>query len=332
MTPRSAITVGIAGGAAFVLAIVLGVVVLGGSEPVQASLPSLNVDGVPEPFRRWIIQAGQECPEIGAAVLAAQIEVESNWSPQATSHAGAVGLAQFMPGTWARWGVDADGDGTKDPRNPADAILAQARYMCYLSHEVRRYLAQGRLHGDPLDLALAAYNAGLGNVLAAGGVPVNGETERYAPKIRRALPRYALLTGGAGTTSAFGQGMVEAALAQHGKPYIWGGGNYFGPTGGGFDCSGLVQYAAYQASDGKLRIIRPADAQARQGQHVDPQHLQPGDVIAFRYHGAAEYHHIGIYIGHGQMVHAPDVGDVVKTSDITTSYWKSMEWEVRRYA
>jgi membrane-bound lytic murein transglycosylase B len=42
---------------------------------------------------------------------------------------GAIGPAQFLPGTWERFGLDGDGDGTRDPRNPADAILAMASYL-----------------------------------------------------------------------------------------------------------------------------------------------------------------------------------------------------------
>ena len=46
-----------------------------------------------------------------------------------TSSAGAVGWMQFLPSTWARWGVDANGDGRKDPNDPEDAIFAAARYL-----------------------------------------------------------------------------------------------------------------------------------------------------------------------------------------------------------
>ena len=48
--------------------------------------------------------------------------------------------------------------------------------------------------------------------------------------------------------------LIKAAASQLGKPYVWGGGNFNGPTGGGFDCSGLVLYAAYQASGGRIRL------------------------------------------------------------------------------
>jgi murein DD-endopeptidase MepM/ murein hydrolase activator NlpD len=63
-------------------------------------------------------------------VLAAINKVESNFGRNlGPSSAGAVGWMQFMPSTWLRWGVDANGDGVADPANPADAIFSAARYL-----------------------------------------------------------------------------------------------------------------------------------------------------------------------------------------------------------
>jgi hypothetical protein len=64
------------------------------------------------------------------SVLAAINEIETkNGSFLQVSPAGAVGWMQFMPGTWQRYGLDADGNGTADPWNPADAIFSAARYL-----------------------------------------------------------------------------------------------------------------------------------------------------------------------------------------------------------
>jgi murein DD-endopeptidase MepM/ murein hydrolase activator NlpD len=63
-------------------------------------------------------------------VLASINKVESNFGRNmGPSSAGAVGWMQFMPSTWERWGVDANGDGVADPWNPEDAIYAAARYL-----------------------------------------------------------------------------------------------------------------------------------------------------------------------------------------------------------
>lgn len=63
-------------------------------------------------------------------VLGAINKVETNFGANlGPSSAGAVGWMQFMPSTWARWGVDANGDGVADPNNPTDAIFSAARYL-----------------------------------------------------------------------------------------------------------------------------------------------------------------------------------------------------------
>ncbi len=63
-------------------------------------------------------------------VLAAINKVETNFGQNlGPSSAGAIGWMQFMPSTWARWGVDANGDGVADPNNPTDAIFSAARYL-----------------------------------------------------------------------------------------------------------------------------------------------------------------------------------------------------------
>jgi Transglycosylase SLT domain len=67
----------------------------------------------------------------GPAVLAAINQIETNFGElnNVTSSAGAVGWMQFLPSTWARFGVDADGNGVADPHDPEDAIFAAARYL-----------------------------------------------------------------------------------------------------------------------------------------------------------------------------------------------------------
>src|SRR6185437_15621123 len=66
----------------------------------------------------------------GAAILAGINAVETGFGTNlGPSSAGAEGWMQFMPSTWAEWGVDANGDGVADPNNPEDAIYAAARYL-----------------------------------------------------------------------------------------------------------------------------------------------------------------------------------------------------------
>jgi hypothetical protein len=79
---------------------------------------------------RSIWQAAGSTYGIPWEVLAAINKVETNFGQNlGPSSAGAVGWMQFMPSTWARWGVDANGDGVADPDNPTDAIFSAARYL-----------------------------------------------------------------------------------------------------------------------------------------------------------------------------------------------------------
>lgn len=92
---------------------------------------------------------------------------------------------------------------------------------------------------------------------------------------------------------------VDTALAQQGKPYVWGG---TGP--GGYDCSGLT-WSAYQAAG--IEIPRTSRAQSTAGYYVDRASLQPGDLIFF-YDPVG---HVGMYIGDGLMVHSSTYGNPV---------------------
>jgi cell wall-associated NlpC family hydrolase len=106
----------------------------------------------------------------------------------------------------------------------------------------------------------------------------------------------------AGTAAA--QTAVDTAMAQRGKPYVWAAS---GP--GSFDCSGLMAYA-YAAAG--VSLPHSSAMQARLGQAVSRDQLQPGDLVFFY----SPVSHVGMYIGNGQMVHAPTSGDVVKVASI----------------
>lgn len=141
---------------------------------------------VPKEYRKPIKQAAKECPELTPKLLAAQLDQESGFDPDAVSNAGAEGIAQFVPDTWAVWGDDLDGDGVASVYNPREAIDAQARLMCFLVFEAKA----SDIDGDPIDLALAAYNAGWSNVVRYQGIPPFRETEAYVERIRDRMPTY----------------------------------------------------------------------------------------------------------------------------------------------
>ena len=110
--------------------------------------------------------------------------------------------------------------------------------------------------------------------------------------------------------SSKGQAIVNTAMQYLGVPYVWGG-----TSPRGFDCSGLVQYVCKQNG---ISVNRVACDQRRNGTYVSRENLQPGDLVFFARGGYI--HHVGIYVGNGNMIHAPQTGDVVKISSIQTSY------------
>jgi hypothetical protein len=150
---------------------------------------------VPSEYVPWLQASAAQCSGISPALLAAQIHVESGFDVNAVSYAGARGPSQFMPGTWSEWGVDADGDGVASITSVPDAVTAQGSFMCYLLQQTTAGVANGTLSGDPLNLALAGYNAGLGAVRNAGGMPSGGtystQTQPYVSNIRALEPSYA---------------------------------------------------------------------------------------------------------------------------------------------
>lgn len=105
-------------------------------------------------------------------LVKAVIQTESGGNPRAVSPAGAMGLMQLMPANVREAGIS-------DPFDPEQNIAAGTRQLAGL---------MGQYHGD-LDLALAGYNAGPGNVHKYGGVPPFAETQNYIRKIRALMDK-----------------------------------------------------------------------------------------------------------------------------------------------
>ena len=148
-----------------------------------------------------------------------------------------------------------------------------------------------------------------------------------------------------------GAGIVSAAKHYQGTPYSWGGGNYQGPSVGiysspsldgtrtvGFDCSGLVMFAVYNSTG--IQLPHSAEAQGKDSRGTtvprDWNRIQPGDVISFSEDGSGSpgsFGHVGIYIGDGEMVHAPRPGKTVEIVQLKgSSHYEAMAWSIKRYA
>lgn len=93
---------------------------------------------------------------------------------------------------------------------------------------------------------------------------------------------------------------VAAVRSVLGKPYVWGAN---GPTG--FDCSGLMQWSYAQAG---ISLPRTSQAQAHAGRRVPLSQARPGDIVTYR----SDASHVGMYVGNGQVIHAPYPGAPVR--------------------
>lgn len=107
----------------------------------------------------------------------------------------------------------------------------------------------------------------------------------------------------AAASSSAGSVALAAAKSAIGTPYSWGG-----TGGGGFDCSGLMLWSFKKAG---VSLPRTSFAQSTVGKPVAKSDLRPGDLVFF-YNAS----HVGIYVGDGKVVNAPQAGDVVKISSM----------------
>lgn len=111
-----------------------------------------------------------------------------------------------------------------------------------------------------------------------------------------------------GEGSASSNSIINYAYQFIGTPYVWGG-----TTPAGFDCSGFTSYVYRNAAG--IEITRTTYSQMGQGVSVSYNDLQVGDLV-FTYGGD----HVGIYVGGGSYIHAPQPGDSVKVSPVTSFY------------
>ncbi len=218
-------------------------------------------------------------------ILAAISKVESGFGANmGPSSAGAVGYCQFLPGTWAAYGVDGDGDGIADPYNYRDCIPAMGRYLM--------------ANGAPADMrrAIFAYN----------------HSSSYVELVLAVAARYGYVD-----PSSIPGRAVSLARSQIGAPYVWGA---EGPDA--FDCSGLVLWiygqlglqvprTAQQQFDWATPI---EESQLQPGDLVFFENTYPSsDRIT----------HVGIYSGGGMVVMATTTGDYVREVLLSDSYWSA---------
>ncbi len=176
-------------------------------------------------------------------------------------------------------------------------------------------LGIGGVNAVVSDATATALGAPAGNAIVVGVQA--GDITADAAAIGRLLPRGAGVeqlvtlgtsTAGAGPVTAAGaptaalDAMLSAAMSRRGLPYVYGAA---GP--GSFDCSGLVQWSFAQAG---VTMPRIAAEQALAGPAVPVSQLQPGDLLFYHTDPTAPGYisHVGIYLGNGWMIQAPQPG------------------------
>ena len=116
--------------------------------------------------------------------------------------------------------------------------------------------------------------------------------------------------GGSGAERT-GTNFLSLVEAQLGTPYVWGG-----AAPGGFDCSGLVKWAADTL--GLTNFPRTSEAQWGAVQRIRADQLQPGDLIFMNFPGEAAPGHVVIYAGGDQIIQAPSTGQLVQRDSFTS--------------
>lgn len=126
-------------------------------------------------------------------------------------------------------------------------------------------------------------------------------------------------SGGGGGT---GKDIIAAAEKKKGLPYVWGGGGCTGPSGGGFDCSGLTQYAICQALKETIPRVAQDQYDSSMGKRHPRSEAKPGDLLFWGTGGDCKNKvvHVGIFIRDGLMINAARTGTPVREQDIWTSY------------
>lgn len=181
-------------------------------------------------------------------------------------------------------------------------MRAQERFVSRIEGEVRTLIAEEEERQRQLALERARQAA----LAAAAAAQRSGQGGSASTVERDATDP--------GSLKAGRPEVVDIALQYLGVPYVWGG-----STPAGFDCSGLTQYCYRQIG---ITLPRVSQSQYRAGQHIARDRvdlLVPGDLVFFGTNGDGDQvHHVGIYVGDGNYLHAPFTGAVVRVDSLTS--------------
>jgi peptidoglycan DL-endopeptidase CwlO len=203
--------------------------------------------------------------------------------------------------------TDADGRGVADVYDPADAIAGAAKYL--VEHGVQQNVSGAIFaynHSDAYVQLVLSY----ASTYASGGFTVSPVTDANVPSC---IPGVSTVADTGQIPNATVATAIDFAEAQLGKPYQWGA---TGPDA--YDCSGLVMMA-YRAAG--VYIPRTSQQQWLWGPQVPASQVEPGDLVFFA--GAdgtpAAPGHVGLVIGHDEMIEAYATGFPIRVSAFGTS-------------
>jgi peptidoglycan DL-endopeptidase CwlO len=191
-------------------------------------------------------------------------------------------------------------------RASIEAKLAERqRLLGSVRAEIAQLQAQERVHQAELERqARAALAARRRTIAERGTAPREAHQHETAPVAAPTGQAASPPVAPSPADASRGAQVVAIAMRYLGVPYKWGGAS----PSTGFDCSGLTMYVYAQIG---ISLPHYAAAQYQMGVPVSRDQLQPGDLVFYRGLG-----HMGMYIGGGNYIHAPQTGDVVKISGV----------------
>lgn len=230
----------------------------------------------------------------------------------------------------ARWAADTAplvGVGEREliSYGAADLAMQQSAPACHLSWMT--LAAIGRVGSEQVrtQAGVPAVRATAESLCAGGrdtateagwvsAVGATGDGTAHVHRVLAAATAYATAVGSGTPLSPSARAAIDFAIDQIGLPYVWGGN---GPRQGdaGFDCSGLTT-AAYAAAG--VGLPRTAHTQFFATRHLAAESVQPGDLV-FYGSPSTKIHHVGLYIGNGQMINAPTFGMPVQVAPVRSS-------------
>lgn len=199
----------------------------------------------------------------------------------------------------------AEATGARTATAARAAVTAEQAKITRLA-AAGRQIEESATEAEGLLRQLQRQQAQVGRAAAALGRQANATAA--ARRAFTAAPNPSGPPVAAGVSPQAARVAVATALAQLGKPYVWAAA---GPNS--FDCSGLTLYACAGAG---IALPHFTGAQWKVGHHVGIGELRPGDLVFFY----STRHHMGMYLGGGNFIHAPHTGDVVRIAPMA-GYW-----------